>query len=729
MTTVDEFDPISIEIHRKALQNIANEMAITITRTSGSPIVYEVQDFATSLMDSAGEHLSMSSTLLFHSASSLLGTQLVIENIGPDQPVRRGDGWILNDPFEGGAMHQGDVAIITPMFFEDDHIGWSFSNVHMADIGGCGVSGFAPAATSVYDEGLRFPATRIIENGELDPNWARYIANNVRVPALVLNDVRSMIAASNVAQHKLTAVIDRLGLERHHAYSEINKSLTEKALRERIAKLPDGTYEARELIEYDGQGEDVLLEVALSMTVEGSNLYFSFRGDDQLYAYINGTTGVCHGWVMTALLTTLGYGDLPFNAGMWRPLSFDLGPQGAVLNAVPPVPLSGGHGIAGQAVMRLTKSALNQAYSLSEDPVIRSRVGGVTDTGGPMAPLSGIGRGGAPTVMFFMDAVAGCGSGAQTASDGLDCYGSTVMPGCGLASIETNEANQPALYLWRRLVPNSGGPGLYRGGQGVEMAYSIYDSDGMTGALTLFVAQVPANGVGGGYPGGNGYITAVHSTNVEQRLAEGLQTLEGALDGQRPSYPSNLGHVTLQRGDVLIQRGAGGGGAGDPILRTPELVAADVRDGYISITHADSVYGVVIDADGSVDNAATHQRRAQIRRARIGGDPQQTQAQPDTPGVGLMHGAGRWVCAYCVNDLGAAEQNWRDHAVCKSQAVVELFGGADMYTRTRKGGPPVEVTEFFCPGCAGLLGTDIHQHGAARHAAPRTPQHATAKEN
>jgi N-methylhydantoinase B len=143
--TATRHDPVSVEIHRKALDNITAEMAITLTRTSGSPVVYEVQDFATCLMDAAGEHLSMSATVLFHSASSLIGTQALIAAAAAEGEVRPGDGWIVNDSFEAGAMHQGDVAIIMPQFYEGKHVGWAFSNVHVADIGGMSSPATRPA--------------------------------------------------------------------------------------------------------------------------------------------------------------------------------------------------------------------------------------------------------------------------------------------------------------------------------------------------------------------------------------------------------------------------------------------------------------------------------------------------------------------------------------------------------------------------------------------------------
>ncbi|HTR74264.1 MAG TPA: hydantoinase B/oxoprolinase family protein [Solirubrobacterales bacterium] len=705
-------DPVSVEIHRKALENITTEMAITLTRTSGSPVVYEVQDFATCLMDTAGEHLSMSATILFHAGSSLLGTQAVIASLEDGEEVKPGDGWIVNDPFEAGAMHQGDVAIIMPQFFEDRHIGWAFSNVHVADVGGMGISGFAPGAVSVYDEGLRFVSTKIISDGVLDRGWERHLQSNVRVSNLLLNDLRGMIAANNVAQQKLTEVVSRFGYERFVEYCEINKTLSEEAFRERIRKLPDGVYKTSDWVEFDGHGEDLLLEVEVTMEIDDSDIRFDFQADEQTDAFINGTRGVAYGSLMTTFLTTLAYGDLPFNAGMWRPLTINIGDPGTVVNAVPPAPLSAAHSTAGMRVTRAIKDLLNQACANSEDPVIRSRVAGMAADGVCLVPLVGIGRGGAPTVVFFMDNVTGNGGGAQSLIDGQDCYGVTIGPGVGLTSIETNEASQPALYLWRKLVQNSGGPGIYRGGQGLEIAYAVHGSEQLDGAVAFTCAEIPSRGAGGGYPASTGSWSATHGTNVSADLEAGRQVHEETLTGDTPRVPSNLGRLHLGRGDVIRVGGGGGGGVGDPILRDPELVAGDVADEYVTAENARVAYGVVVDDDGAVDAAATEALRAEIRAERIGAAPKSPQGPPETPGISVSIGAdGHWHCAYCEGDLGDGGEDWRERAVGREASISERLGEAGMHVRLRQGAEPVMIAEHYCPECAGLLLADLYPEG------------------
>ena len=713
-------DPVAVEIHRRALDSITNEAAITLTRTSGSPVIYEVQDFATSLLDVDGEHLSLSVTVLFHAGSSLLGTRAIIDMIGDDEIVP-GDGWIVNDPFESGAMHQGDMAVITPQFYEGEHVAWAFSNVHLMDVGGSGVSGFAPGAMSVYEEGVRFPPTKAIRNGAIDPEWEAYIGSNVRIAPLVLNDIRSMIAANNVSQKKLTETIDRFGLERFQEYCEINKGLTESAFRDRISKLPDGIYQTADWVEFDGHGEALLLEIGLTMEIDGSDLRFAVTGAPQVDAFLNATTGVVFGSVMTAIMTTLAYGDLPFNAGMWRPISIDIGEPGTIVNATPPVPVSNAHATSGNRVLKCTKDLLTQAMALSDDPVLRSRVAGQGLDSSGLAPLAGYGHGGAPTVMFSMDQVAGNGGGAQTGFDGQDGYGITVAPGLGLPSVETAESQQPTLYLWRRMQQNSAGPGITRGGQGLESAYAMYDTPGLGGAVTLGCTEVPPKGAGGGLPASTGDWSGYHGTNLQELLDEGRQPTLELLDGDVPEQPSNVGRIMLRTGDVMRMTGGGGGGLGDPLLRAPALVAADLHDEFITEQHAANAYGVICGADGAVDVDATERQRAEIRAQRIGSTPERTQAAPDMPGISVLldRAAGQWTCGYCGAGIGPATDNWRDGAATSERTVVERYAELGMHVKDRKEAAPVMLAEHHCRACAGLLGAEVYPQGFGGFVAPK----------
>jgi N-methylhydantoinase B len=595
-----------------------------------------------------------------------------------------------------------------PLFHRGEHLAWAFSNLHVLDIGGMGVSGSAPAADSMYGEALRFGAIRIIRGGRIDDEWKRYLVENVRTPGPVLNDIRSMIAAGNVAQMKLDDVVGRFGVERHRAHNERNKRLTEELLRRRIAAMPDGRYEATEYIEFDAHGGDDLIEVRCSVTVQGSDLHIAFAGDPQVPVPVNGTRGTVYGSVMTHLLTMLGYGDLPFNAGMWRPVTVDLGPEGTVVNARRPAPVSMGHGEAAFRCGKAVRHALNQAVALSDDPALRARVGGIASDAFAGFALFGTDERGAPAVLIYQDTVSGTGGGAQTVADGQDLYGSCTMAGSGMTDVELHEASDPVVFLWRRIAANSGGPGQQRGGQGLDQAFVLLGDAAFGGFTTVGCAYVPPPGFGGGLPPATSEQYPVRGTYRDQALNEAPLPLDAtALTGTAETIGLKVGDFVLHPGDVLHAVGGGGAGLGDPLLRAPELVAQDVADGYITAQHAEDSYGVIVDTDGGADPEGTRRRRDELRRERIGGArPEREPTAPEPPGSAVTRLDGAWTCAACGQLLAPAGKDWRRGSVTREHAITERFAALGMRVRGRAA-PTVRLVEVCCPSCASALATDV----------------------
>lgn len=703
------YDVIAAEVHRKALENLTNEMAITLVRTSGSPVVTEAKDFSTCFMDTVPEHLGFAAYVLFHMGSSIVGTKVIDDLVTEGSEIRPGDGWIVNDPHGGGAMHQGDVAVIMPMFHEGEHLGWGFANMHVLDVGGVGVSGYAPGAHDVYQEGVRFPPIKIIREGAIDREWEHFIAANVRAPGPVLNDIRSMIAANNVGARKLSEIVNEFGVKRYREYCDINKDLTEQVFRERISRIPDGVYETVDWNEFDGHdGPDQLLELRLRLEVDGSDLNFHFSGVPQVDAFVNSAAGAMAGQTMTGILTVLAYGDLPVNGGIWRPVNVDLGEPGTIVNSEPPAPVSNAHSEVGMRACKMTKEVLSQALSQSEDPVLRSRVAGQTQDGFPGVNLYGPNQHGGVSVIFYVDNATGQGGGAQTVHDGQDAYGCTCMTSCGLPDIEGHEAADPVLFLWRRLIPNSGGPGQFRGGQALEQAFALRYTDQMGGPGFNACAEVPPRGFGGGYPASTGSFYPVRETNVDRLLESGTVPLEDALEGRKENVRSKMTHMVVQRDDVLVLTSGGGGGLGDPLLRRVDLVEADLRAGYITPTHAERVYGVVLEGDDEADQEATAKRREEIRHGRIGSEPRAELSEPANIGVSVVGGGGdAWSCGYCGSTLTSGGANWREQAVLRETPISELYADLEMNLRHREEPPQVMVREHFCPACAGVLGVDV----------------------
>ncbi len=709
-------DILEAEIHRKALDNLTKEMATTLVRTSGSPIVYEAKDFSTCFFDTAPEQLGFSGYVLFHIASSLMGTQAIVKLEGED--LRPGDGWLCNDPRSAGAMHQADVAVIMPMFYEDELLGWGFSNVHVLDVGGVGVSGYAPGAHDVYQEGLRFPPVRIIVDSKIDRQWERFIAANVRAPGPVLNDIRSTIAANNVGAEKLRTVVREFGVDRYRELCEVNKSLTEALFRARIARIPDGEYSSIDWNEFDGhEGPDQLLELRVKMTVSGSDLRLDFSGVPQIDAFINSAPGAVSGQAMSAILTTLAYGDFPINAGLWRPVTVDCGVEGTVVNSIDPAPCSNAHSEVGMRVCKMVKDVLSQALALSDDPTLRARVAGQAQDGGLAVNLFGPNQHQGQSVIFYVDHFVGIGGGGQTMQDGQDSYACTSMTGSGLQDVETHEAMDPIHWLWRRLIPNSGGPGQFRGGLGMEQGFALRHVEEMAGAAFVEVAEAPPRGFGGGYPASTGGIANIVGTNLVDLEATGQQGDLGNITGDRQLMRSKVGHMVVNRNDVQHWFSGGGGGLGDPLLREVETVRQDVRNGYITQRHAAELYGVLTDGD-AVDASATEQKRVDIRRSRVGADPSKPLQSPASVGVSVVHQDGKWRCGYCATVLGVVGANWRGEAVCRERPLSEAYEQYDMYVRTRSEAPDLFLREYFCSSCAGALSVDVATDGLEPYAAP-----------
>lgn len=710
-----DYDLVTAEVHRKAVENLTEEMALTMVRTSTSPVVYEAKDFSTCFFDTVPEQLGFSGYVLFHIGSSRGGVQAIRE-LGNDGDLKPGDGFVTNDPRAGGAMHQADVGVIMPMFYKNDElIGWGFANMHVLDIGGVGVSGYAPGAHDVFEEGLRFPPVKIIKGGRIDKDWERFIAANVRAPGPVLSDIRSMIAANNVvANQRLNAIVDEFGLDGYRELCEINKNLSEELLRERITRLPDGVYESADWNEFDGHdGPDQLLDMRAKMTISGSDMHFDFSGVPQIDAFVNSATHAMHGQTMSGILTTMAYGDFPINAGLWRPVTVDVGEPGTIVNSTDPAPCSNAHSEVGMRACKLTTELLAQAMSLSDDPEIRGRLTAQGQNGFPAVNLVGKNQFGNTSVVFYVDNAVGSGGGAQTIMDGQDSYGCTTMTGCGMADVETHESLDPVLWLWRRISPNSGGPGLHRGGQGIEQGFAFHYTDQMNGPGFNAVAEVPPRGFGGGYPASSGSYYPIDNTNVAELLAGGkLPTLEH-LAGDQRTIRSKVGHLQVGRNDVQVWLSGGGGGVGDPLLRPVELVHKDLIDGYITDKHARNAYGVVVDGD-DVDREATARLRDEIRAERIGGTPASAMGIPASTGAAVVRhsngsGAPHWSCGYCSADLGPHSGNWRTsaQAVAREYPVFERYEHLDMHVKQRFEEPGVVLREYYCAACAGVLGIDV----------------------
>lgn len=711
-------DIIDIEIHSKSIRNMANEMAITLMRTSGSPVVTEALDFSTCILDRDAEQLAFAGFVTFHISTAIGGVRAVLASHRIED-LQPGDGFLCNDPHTSGAIHQGDLGIVMPFFSGGTVVGFGYVNEHVLDAGGSAVSGFAPAAHDNYAEALNFNAVRVVRNYRIEPEWEAFIGNNVRLRGIVLNDIRSMIAANGAGERRMQKMVEDLGFERFTELNEAAKDLSERAMRDAISKLPDGTYDSEDWVEYDARGPQEFFNVRCRLVVDGDALVVQYRGDPQTDSFVNGAWPAIVGQAWSCLLSQLCY-DIPVNAGLWRPVTFDLGPKGSIVNSVPPAPVTQSHMETGARTNKLLIDALSQACALSSDPVIAGRVAGQPCQNLAFFTSFGIDlRTGWPTVAFPVSLGQPCGGGAQTVADGLDTYAAQCMCGCNTPDVEMEESTQPGYILWRRVSRDQAGAGVYRGGMGVSGAMAIIHTETMAGGGYNSAAYVPPRGASGGYPAGAGDWKLLTDTNVFELLESGVWPTEDKLTGRTVAYPAKTGDLVLRRGDVFSVINGGGGGVGDPLLRDPDAVAKDVRDGYVSQEVATTLYGVVVNGRGHADGDATGRQRESIRSERLGRSPAH---RPDEGGpvfAPLRVRGGMWQCALCGTDLGQASGNWRTAAVTRESKIGEKFEEFQSQIRVAASTEPVVMRENFCPGCATSLAVDVTFMGRGPVTAPR----------
>ena len=701
----DDYDPITAEVIRSAFDNITTEMSLVLLRTSGSPVLTESKDFSTVLFDADLNQIGSSGYILLHMASSRRGVEAVARARVPHD-IKPGDAFICNDPHTSGALHQGDVGIVMPIFHHDELVGWTFANAHLMDIGGSAISGFAPEARDTYSEALRFPGTRVAHQAVLDDEWVRFMRNNVRVPLSFISDLRSLVAACNVGGERYGKLIEEYGRETLKKYIDYNISLTEKALRDRIASLPDGTYSTYDYVEYDGFGDERLNPVFCEMTVAGDQLKFRFSGCPQVAAFINAGPSASEGSLIAPIMCQLAP-DIPFNEGFWNCLEIDLGESGTIVNPTVPAPVTSGHASAGMRVGRMVQEAIAAACAASDNEDLRARVSGQSSGAVTLGIWFGTDNKGNPSMFMPFGMAVGIGGAGQTTGDGQDCYGMQSTLAIKWADVEVQELDSPVLMLWRRTKANAGGAGVSRGGLAIDEAFMLHGADNFVGMNFQSGAEIPPRGISGGLPGGSGKAWLIRASNAEQLFSGGLlpkspELISGMVD---ESLRGCQTHIPLAKGDVFRGIGGGGGGLGDPFLRDPLLVEQDLIDGAISFNAAEQLYGAVLTSDNrtKVDTAATWANRNTRRSALVvGAKPALDKLPAETALFDVRRQNGAWVCSHCDTHLADGAGSWIGATFTNERDLASVYEAADTSIRRRHSNA-VTLVEHYCPTCAVCL--------------------------
>lgn len=562
-----EIDPATFQVVKNALYAAAEEMKVVLAKTAYSPLLKVAGDYSCGLFDVTGEMVAQGPDLPIHLGSMPLAVKAVIQAW---PTVRLGDVFIHNDPYFGGS-HLPDVNVVTPAFHEGTLLGFGCVRAHWPDIGSA-TPGSYGATTEIYGEGLRLPPVRLYAEGRLNTDVEQIIFANVRTPAERRGDLGAQIAANHRGVTRLAALAARHGAPRLLAIMQRVMDYSDQMMRAMLKALPDGEGSFEDVCDGDGvieAGEtaDAPFHVRMRVVKTGDRLVVDFAGTDaHVPGPMNAPLAVTASGIYTAIKMIADPTDLvPPNSGCWRAVEVRAEP-GTVVHAVAPAPVVYANHEMSHRVCDMLFGALA--------PLLPDRVMACSQGTSAILTLGGVDpRSGERYVSY--ETVKG-GFGARPTKDGINAISSGIANTMN-TPVEVLEMSFPVRVERYALVPDSGGPGRFRGGCGVERAWRLVGGSARA-SLCCERTLSPPFGLAGGGPG------------LAARVALVLP------DGRAQPLPSK-GPFTVPSGAGVLVRAPGAGGYGSPAARAPEALSADVADGYVSPAAAAREYGA---ADGAL---------------------------------------------------------------------------------------------------------------------------------
>ena len=579
-------DPIEFELFKNALFGVADEMALTVFRTTYSGVLKDNMDYSTAMFDGAGVLVAQGLTLPGHLGSMPTAMASLQQSFAGD--IHKGDVFIFNDPFRGG-MHLPDVFVFQPIFrpMGDDEIliAWAGAVCHHTDVGGRVPGSNASDSTEIYQEGLRIPPLKLYERGQRNETLFALIETNVRVPVKVFGDLRAQLAACHIAEAALIEMAARYGNEKLQAYMTELVDYAERMTRAALAELPDGVYDFLDHIDDDGIDVGVPIPLKVTITKTGDRIHADWTGTaKQVKGAINNTLSYTKSATYCGIRSILPQ-NIPTNEGVFRAISVEA-PLGTIANMV----LPGACAARGLTGFRMVDCMFGALAKMLPDRVFAASDGGNTGVsiGGYYADRS---------PFIYVDFTC-CAWGGRPDADGLD-GNSNIYANMASQPIEVTESEQPLQITAYEFIQDAMGPGKWRGGAPFRREYKLLADEA--------ILQVRSDrrdfrpyGLYGGGPG----KPSMNYLNPDQNPEP---------------LPSKL-TMNMKKGDLFRHEVAGAGGWGDPLDRDPALVLNDVRNEFVSETSAQEDYGVVLAGD-AVDAIETTALRRQMRDRRNWNEP------------------------------------------------------------------------------------------------------------
>ena len=531
------FDPTTLEIYRALYTSVAEEMGVTLRRTSFSPNIKERRDYSCAVFDSSGRVIAQGDHMPVHLGSMPMAVAAALRDV----VIEPGDVVAVNDPFAGGT-HLPDVTLVMGVFAKRPEVRnqrsekqkrlpalhplfFVANRAHHADIGGA-TPGSMGLATDVYGEGVRIPPVRIVRGGESCEDVMKLILNNVRSSDERRADFAAQIGSLKTGEMRLLEIVERRGGKEVSDYAQHLISYSSRMMRSAISAIPDGSYEAEDALDDDGIS-DREIPIRVRVTIKGDRARVDFTGSSpQVAGAVNAVeaiTASAVSYCFRCLVAT----DVPASAGLMEPIEV-IAPPGTIVNAAHPASVAGGNVETSQRVVDTVFKALARAIpgripAASQGTMNNLTIGGID-------PRSG-------GEFSYYETVAG-GMGARPGADGMNST-HTHMTNSLNTPAEALEYAYPLRVREYRIRKGSGGKGKHKGGDGTIREIETLASSRM--ALLADRRKRPPYGLHGGDDGEYGRTFLIHSNGKKEKLTSKGNWQMEAGDRVRIETPSGGG--------------------------------------------------------------------------------------------------------------------------------------------------------------------------------------------
>jgi N-methylhydantoinase B len=539
-------DAITIQILRNKISSLVDEMHYHFYRSGYSTIIRESRDFSCVILDHHGR-LIVAPPMFFHAPVYRHLVGRILELYGAPGALADGDVLVSNHPYEGGLPHVSDMAFVAPVFVDGAIIAFAGSIAHKADVGGAVAGSTSANATEIYQEGMLVPPMKIREAGRALPDIERLILANSRQPELVRGDMHAQIAVTQMGATRVKELAARFGAATlTQAFAGILRGAADE-LRAALAKLPQSSAAAEGYLDSDGVDTEQPLKLAVTVTIAEGSASFDFSASDpQAKGPVNLRPSMVEACVFYCLIGSLDP-SLHFNDGMRDVVQLAFAPR-TVVNAEPPASVSNY-----QMVNLMLVDVILEALGELNPGRAIAHSGASSALGIAWSK----GRPGQSTMQYE---ISGSAYGAGVGHDGVTAT-ATHLSNLHTTPIEILESEFPCRITRFTLVPDSGGPGEWRGGLAMQREYELLEAATVVRRFnkTRFAPQ----GIAGGRPGGRARFVVKVGTRQE------FETKASA-------------KVEMAAGECFLLQSAGGGGYGNPRRRDAAALARDLAEGYVT---------------------------------------------------------------------------------------------------------------------------------------------------